>query len=280
MYYNPPNVSVNPIPDSNPRFREDSYIQYQQSMVATFKKYLPNNFFDRKTVHEMGCGYAYFASYAHQQNARKVFATDAREEHIEVIEKYKPGLESYALDGDDVMAVSQIEPVDIMIHCSLLHYLKNIENHIQLICSKCKYLILESNVCDSNVANNVFYRPLEYSYDAVFHKLNGCFPSSTTIEGALESSGFDYCCIKDPILNTSTRNYTWEIQNTNSFFMESSGNADESIHYSRFWICWRKGEPSPFVNIPGMSLHTSTSSTFVGGSAPAGGIGSSLTSPI
>ena len=205
------------------------YVDWQKSRTNAIEKYLPPNFFRGKSVHEIGCGHAFFGNYAHEKGASNVFVTDARQEHIDIVKQKHPLLNSSVLDVDDITQLLNMENVDVIIHFGVLYHIKNVVSNLQTLSTKCKYMILETEVCDSDDATDNLSVIERIYYDQAYHGI-GSRPSQQFVESILNICGFLYRCILDPILDTNCHNYSWEIKNTKKW---KGGQR-------RFWICWKK----------------------------------------
>ena len=179
----------------------------------------------------MGCGYADIGNMFHEVGAI-VTSSDARNEHLEVVNNRYPHIKTLQIDGDNIDIKDKY---DIILHWGLLYHLNEIDIHLEKVSQKCDVLLLETEVSDSDDIN--FYISIdEDGFDQAFNN-KGIRPSQTYIENVLARNGFEYKLIKDPILNSDFHCYDWDITNSNTW---RNG-------LRRFWICWKNTE-SPLVD--------------------------------
>jgi hypothetical protein len=213
---------------------EDHYINWRITRFNGTLKYINESFFKDKTLLEVGCGHGDNGNLFQNLGAN-VTCTDARQEHI-INGKLKYPMLNFSQLDCDIQHINN--KYDIILHWGLLYHLDNIENHIEDVCNNCDYLILETEVCDSNDIT-ILKVDENNSYDQSFH-FKGSRPSPNVIESLLDKNNFEYKLIKDSILNSYFHIYDWDITNTNTW----------KHGLRRFWICWRKGIESPLKSIP------------------------------
>ena len=206
------------------------YDNWILSRIAGIDKYIGLPYFNGKKLLELGCGHAHVGNLFHEAGA-DVTSSDARTEHIEVVNKIYPHLKTIVLDGDkDIIP----DTYDVIVQWGLLYHLEEIENHLKMVSQKCKILLLETEVSDSSDVS-LFVSVQEGGYDQAFNS-KGIRPSQTNVEEKLTRNGFKFRVIKDSILNSDFHIYDWDEQNTGRY---PSG-------LRRFWICWKDIE-SPFL---------------------------------
>jgi hypothetical protein len=202
------------------------YDGWIESRMNGIKKYIKPGYFKDKTLLELGCGYAHIGNRFHEMGAN-VTSSDARKEHLIVVNAKYPHLKTICIDGDkDKIS----ENYDIILHWGLLYHLNEIENHITEVSKKCDVLLLETEVCDSQ--DPTFFLKLnEAGFDQAFNSI-GIRPSPNYVERVLQKCGFQYELIKDPILNSGFHKYDWTLGNSNHW----------EPGLRRFWICWKDVE--------------------------------------
>jgi len=220
---------------------EGGYIQWRILRMNGIQKYISPDFFNNKTMLELGCAYADFGNMFYNLGSI-VTSSDARNEHLEVVNTKYPHINTLRIDCDSDKIV---EHYDIILHCGLLNHLHEIEEHLENVAQQCDVLILESLVCDSD--DNTFSISVHESGNNQAYNGKGIRPSPSYIERVLENNGFEYKVIKDPILNGDRNldgpdlcNYTlydWEITNSKNY----------NYTMVRFWICWKPGK-CPLIN--------------------------------
>jgi len=206
------------------------YCDWRNSRMNGIKKYISSDYFKSKTLLELGCGYADIGNMFCELGAT-VTSCDARKEHLEIVNQRYPHIKTLLVDCD----TDNIEDkYDIILHWGLLYHLKEIEIHLEKVSQKCDVLLLETEVCDSD--DTMFISTSESGIDQAFNN-HGIRPSPSYVEHVLEKNGFKFKLVKDPILNTDSHRYDWDITN-NKTWMHG---------LRRFWICW-KNINSPLVD--------------------------------
>jgi hypothetical protein len=220
--------------EENIQFNTGAYKLIQESRKKILIKYLDKSFFIGKTLHEIGCGYAFYGSlFSLYCN---VTVSDARAEHIEEVKRLNPLLKAYVLDVDGKF---EMENVDILIHFGVFYHLRKLKEHFESLKGKCKYIILDGQVLDSDKEETIYVTESP-TYDQSYNKV-GNRSSQKLIESYLTKNGYNFKCIdNDPVLNVPGFNYTWKNLNTRKNYL--SGDSAR-----RFWICWAENEKCPIV---------------------------------
>ncbi len=205
------------------------YNNWRKSRFSCIQKYINQSFFLNKTLLEVGCGCGDNGKLFKDIGCT-VTCTDARDALIMNGKIRYPELTFDVFDCDTQKLNKQY---DIILDWGLLYHLDNMEDHLRDMCSNCNYLLLESEVCDTEELVNLKVHE-HNSYDQSYHG-KGSRPSSTLVEKILTDSNFEFIMIKDSILNSDFHIYDWEITNTKTW----------RHGLRRFWICWRKDVESP-----------------------------------
>jgi len=187
------------------------------------KKYILPDYFKSKTLLELGCGHADIGNMFYDLGAI-VTSSDVRKEHIDVVKGKYPHINTLLIDGDNDTIKDKY---DIIVHWGLLYHLNEIEIHLEKVSHKCDILLLETEVSDSD-DKNFYISTNESGYDQAFNA-KGIRPSQHYVENVLEKNGFQFKLVKDPILNSESHCYDWDIRNSKSW---KNG-------LRRFWICWK-----------------------------------------
>ncbi len=207
---------------------DDHYIEWRNSRVNCLLQYINKDYFIRKTLLELGCGYADLGNIFYNLGCI-VTSSDARKEYLDIVNSRYPLINTMLLDADKDIINNKY---DIILHWGLLYHLNSIEQHLNNVCNKCNILLLETEVLDSN--ESIFINTTESGYDQAYNG-SGIRPSARYIENILEKNNFNYIMITDNLLNANIHKYDWIIQNTNTW----------SHGLRRFWICWNKNIESP-----------------------------------
>ena len=206
------------------------YENWRISRMNGVKKYISSTYFQSKTLLELGCGYADIGNMFFELGA-VVTSTDARKEHLEVVNNKYPHLKTILIDADN----DEIsDKYDVILHWGLLYHLNEIEIHLEKVCKNCNVLLLETEVSDSD-DKQLKISTDEEGYDQAFNN-KGSRYSANYIEEILEKNGFNFKMIKDSILNSDFHCYDWDIENSNNW----------THGLRRFWICW-KNVDSPLI---------------------------------
>lgn len=205
------------------------YIGWRASRMKGVEKYVGDAFFSGKTLLEVGAGYGHNGDIFHKKGC-VVTCTDARPEHVEAGKAMHPHLDFQVLDCEKDLLTHKY---DILLHWGVLYHLSNIEDHFAKMAPCCDYLLLETEVCDSN-DESIVLRVDEEGFDQAYHKV-GSRPSQAYVEKLLEEHGFSYKRIMDPILNFDFHTYDWVIENTKKW----------KHGLRRYWIAWKHGVESP-----------------------------------
>jgi hypothetical protein len=204
------------------------YDGWRESRMNGIKKYVRDDIIRGKCLFEVGAGHADLGNMFHQLGAI-VHSSDARSEYINIINQRYPYIQTSIFDCDnDILN----DKYDIILHWGVLYHIKHIKSHLANICSKCDYLFLETEVIDSSENNTIHVN--ENGYDQAFNSV-GSRPSQHYVEQTLAENDFEFVLINDPILNSSFHIYDWNISNDGSW----------RHGLRRYWICWKRGVPSP-----------------------------------
>jgi len=205
------------------------YDDWIKSRMNGINEYISPEYFKSKTLLELGCGHAHIGNKFHDLGA-DVTSSDARKEHLEIVNDTYPHIKTQMLDADKDDIPTKY---DIILHWGVLYHLSEIEKHLAKISPKCDVLLLETEVCDSD-DGAFFITTNEEGYDQAFNG-TGIRPSPAYVEKVLEKNGFQFRLVKDSILNSGFHSYDWDVKNTNTW----AGGL------RRFWICWKKDVESP-----------------------------------
>ena len=204
------------------------YDDWIESRMNGVRKYVTPDFFTSKTLLEVGCGHAHIGNKFSEMGAI-VTSSDARKEHLDVVNTLYPHIQTLLIDGDNMEITDKY---DIVVHWGVLYHLNEIETHLEIISKKCNVLFLETEVSDADDSD---FRIMvdENGYDQAFNK-KGIRPSPSYVEKVLAKNGFEFKLIQDSVLDSGFHNYNWEIENTKTW----------RHGLRRFWICW-KDTPTP-----------------------------------
>lgn len=208
------------------------YENWRLSRIAGIKKYLKSDFLKNKTMLELGCGHGDIGNIFNDLGC-KVTCSDAREEHINVVNKKYPHLDTEVIDCDNIKLQKKY---DIILHWGLLYHLNEIDMHLKIVSENCNYMFLETEVLDHE--DDTCVKTNEKGFDQAFNNI-GNRSTQKRIENILKNNNFNYKLIKDSILNSSFHRYDWEIKNTKKW----------KHGLRRFWICWKNEQECPIKEV-------------------------------
>lgn len=200
------------------------YSKWRDQRIKCIVDYYGKDFFKGKKLLELGCGYgdigAYFASLG-----AKVTCSDAKQEHLDVLKKRYPFIRVVRADLDNEWPFK--EKFDIILHLGTLYHLQYIDRPLIDVCQSTKYLVLESEVCDSDDPDMIIYTK-ERGYDQAYNK-TGVRSSGAYIERVLKICGMKFKRLKTSKYDTETHRYNWPIRNT--------GKWQHGLR--RFWFAYK-----------------------------------------
>lgn len=200
------------------------YVDWRTTRFEFLKKHFGVEFFNGKTLLELGCGYGDLGNMFAELGA-KVTGVDARPEHLELAKHYYPHstFECHNLDED-----FSLPEHDIILHTGLLYHLENPVKHLHnLRPSVGGVLILDAKVVDSNDPTFV-RRVADAGIDSSVSG-HSVVPSEACLDKTLlELFGTKVSKILDASLNsTDLHIYDWQSKNTR----------DKLLTRNRLWIC-------------------------------------------
>ena len=218
-------------------FDSDIYTGWRESRISTIIKLLTPSFFKEKRILEVGCGYADISNILVNKFDLTITASEGRVEHVQEMERRQSrGTLSNKIkilqnDCDKPWNIKNGE-FDIIIHWGLLYHLKDPKSHLIDILKYTNYIILETEVCDSDqlICDNLN----ETGYDQALNG-KGSRPSVAYVENTLRESNFSFKRFDIAELNYDYHIYDWESKNKG---MCISG-------LRRFWIGWKSELENP-----------------------------------
>lgn len=206
------------------RFR-DHYIKWNNRRIKCIIDYYGKNFFRGKKILEVGCGYGDIGAEFMKLGA-EVTCSDARREHLDIVERRYPNIKTVLADLDYEWPFRK--KFDVILHLGTLYHLKNFEKSLIKACKTTKYLVLETEVCDSDDPDMVVFTNESRGYDQSFNK-RGSRPSAEYIEKILKKAGMKYEQVKSSKCNSGFHRYNWKVKNTGKW----------SHGLRRFWFAYK-----------------------------------------
>lgn len=161
------------------------YDNWRISRLNGVTKYIKPEYFQNKTLLELGCGYADIGNMFYTLGA-VVTSSDGRKEHLDIVNQHYPHIKTLLIDGDNDNIQDNY---DIIVHWGLLYHLNEIEIHLEKVSKKCNILLLETEVSDSD--DKQFYiQTNEDGYDQALNN-HGIRPSPNYVEDVLKKMDFN-----------------------------------------------------------------------------------------
>lgn len=210
---------------------DGAYINWNHARVkAIIDFYGPKTFY-WKSLLELGSGIGDI-SIAFSRLGADVTAVEARQEHVDILKKKYSNLKIQKVDLDNEWPFSR-KRFDFVIDMGLLCHLKNWKNHLAQVCSVATFLVLETEVCDSDDPEKILIvEESKAVYDWSFNGV-GSRPSAAAIERELTNNGFSFKRHDSPKLNSGPYKYDWTVQNT----------GDRKFGLRRMWFARKTGQP-------------------------------------
>jgi SAM-dependent methyltransferase len=204
----------------NAMFVENYFNDWRKARINKLVKILGKEWFEGKTILELGCGFGHVGKELKKLGCQVVFA-EAREEYVDEIRKGNEDSDIYLLDNDKEWKMDR--EFDLIIHWGLLYHLENWRQDLQCCANHSELISLETEISSAPGEEMV----KEKHYDAAVNGI-GIRTDSQTVEGWITSIGCGFIRYDDVDLNNGVMNYTWG---------EGTGNANGR---RRFWMIWRK----------------------------------------
>ncbi len=179
-------------------------------------------FFQNKTLLEVGCGYGHLGNRFYQLGAI-VTCSDGRQSNVDVTLERFSQLSAVVSDLDNEFPEGYY---DICIHTGVLYHLKNFDFAIEQACKHSNYLVLETETVDSNDPDaTIRYKENPEIQDAGL-QLEGNRVSAAHIERELTRWGKIWKRFDSPKLNSGIHLYDWKV----------TGSNQSGPNHRRFWI--------------------------------------------
>lgn len=217
----------------NRAFLDPHYIDWRESRFNFIKEHFGPDFFDGKSVLELGGGNGDLGARFIPLGA-EVTSVDAREDHVELGRRLHPQIRFIHLDLEKGCA--SLDPADIVLDTGLMYHLPDPLKHLLAVEQIVKdVLILESEVSDSlSPYFNLSVQEERRTFDQSFSG-NGCRPSPAFVERILSDLNLDFQRHRSSALNAGIHIYDWEAKDRPEY-----GNGWWQDGLRAFWTCRRK----------------------------------------
>lgn len=187
------------------------YDLWRDKRITAIISYWGPLFFRNKKILELGAGYGDIGSVFTALDA-SVVCSEARQEHVEIIKNRYPQINALCVNSENEWPFT--ESFDLILHLGLLYHLDNFEYSLRKSLENAKYIVLETEVCDSDDPDLVLkIKERRDGYDQSFSGI-GSRPSEKYIEKILDEYGATYEKVKDDRCNAIFHTYDWKIENT------------------------------------------------------------------
>lgn len=200
------------------------YQELAKKKVKFILSLFSHKYFINKNVLDAGAGNGDIGAALFRLGA-SVTAADARQENLTAINKKYPGIKVVKSDFESPSNINS--KFDIGVSIGTLCHVSNYEQHLKDLCVRCKDLILETAVCDSDDPEVSFQLSENSAINNLSASGNASRPSAARIEKILSENGMNYVKLDVPELNYEKYVYDWKVLGTNN----------RDIFLRRFWIC-------------------------------------------
>lgn len=202
----------------------EHYEGWRKTRLDKVKQIFGDEFFNEKTLLEIGCGYAHIGRHFHDLGA-VVTATDGRPEHIDKVKMRHPMIESFVSDVNGRWNLNR--KFDVLINFGVLYHLVDWKNHLKSCMQHSDLMVFETEVANRSSKDFEFKRNENImKYDQSIHGA-GVRPSAANIENHFESLGLKYKRYDDEDLNSEPHRYDWKV---NDYAPEWT------VSHRRFWV--------------------------------------------
>lgn len=188
----------------------EHYNHWQETRVKKVVSLFGKDFFENKTVLELGAAHGDIGNMFSKLGAIVTFA-EGREENVEIIKSRYPSKDCILLDQNESWNLNK--KFDVIIHWGVLYHLMNWKQDLFCAVQHSDILLLESEVLDTDTEEE--FHVTEVGYDQALEKYERAIRvPAITIEKYLTELGVKFTRYDDADINSSFHRYDWEIQNT------------------------------------------------------------------
>jgi SAM-dependent methyltransferase len=189
-----------------PNLFASTHLDWEATRVQKIDKIFGPDFFNGKTLLELGCGYGDMGKYFHEKRGATVTFTEGNKENLEWIKKNNPDCEVLFLDQEFNWDLKR--KFDVVLHTGVLYHLHNWQQDLACACKHTDLLILESEVVDSLDPTFEIKHEEEINWAHSMHGL-ATWMSPPYVERELNKNGFNFVRYDDADLNSFYHIYNW-----------------------------------------------------------------------
>lgn len=204
-------------------YNSDFYKEWNEVRIKATIDHYGKDFFKGKTILDLGCGWGDVSAYFAKECGAYVTGIDVRPPHIEKAKNRHPhpNLQFFTKDIEKRSWDYGSEKFDIIICWGLLYHLKDPKRVLKKLCKHCNYLIVDSEVIDSEDARltKEIAEPSDMKHGWGGSILGfGMRPSAALIEHVFKEARMQVESPKDLTqLDHSCHNYSWTAKNNDSW---------------------------------------------------------------
>jgi len=121
------------------------YVGWRTTRINKIIELFGKEFFDGKTLLELGCGYGDIGMFFQSLGA-KITLAEGRQEHVDEIKRRHKNIEVICLDQNKPWDLNR--KFDIIIHSGVLYHLEHWKKDLECVLNHSNLLILESEVAN------------------------------------------------------------------------------------------------------------------------------------
>ena len=187
------------------------YDQRNHKLAKLIIDYFGHRYFLNKKVLDLGCFNGELANAFARVGAR-ITAVDARKEHLDMIHKKYPHINTIQLDLDKDWPFGDFE-FDVVLSLGTMCHLKDFTNHITRVCSAAEAIVLETEVLDFTGNSTIIIQQDKVVNDSSFNG-EANLASGVAIQNKLSEIGATFKRVDDTRLNSRGYRYDWQERNT------------------------------------------------------------------
>jgi SAM-dependent methyltransferase len=210
---------------------QDTYIEWRRNRIRKIEELFGKEFFNGKTILELGCGYGHVGNYFQEVLKSKVTFCEGKEEFIEEIKKNNPNSEVIKLDQDNLWNLKR--KFDIVIHWGVLYHLDNWQQDLECAFKHSDLIFLESEVSNSDDDSFVLKFNDHDGYDQALN-VKASRPSASFIEKVITKNNFSFIRYDDASINHASHKYDWKVTNKEEIV--------DDYGKRRFWVLRKNKE--------------------------------------